>query len=144
MYKYFIVLVVFFGANFCFADNIDIQMLNMSDGQSMVFSPGFKKVNVGDTVTFKPTDPAHNSQSVFVPDGAKPWKGAMNEEVSYKFEKEGVYVYECLPHSALGMMGIIQVGSASNKEKAEKFLEKYKGKVAVNKERIDKYFNQVR
>ena len=83
-----------------------------SDGEMMVFEPAFLKVEPGDTVTFVPTDKSHNSETILgmIPEGAEAWKGKINEEVSVTLEKPGVYGFKCVPHYAMGMVGLIQVG----------------------------------
>lgn len=91
----------------------EVQMLNRgSDGQTMVFEPAFLKVEPGDTVTFVPTDPSHNSESIadLIPEGAEAWKGAINQEITVTLDVEGLYAYKCLPHFGMGMVGLIQVG----------------------------------
>lgn len=90
-----------------------VEMLNRdSEGRTMQFEPAFLKIEPGDTVTFVPTDPSHNSESIAngIPEGAEPWKGRINEEITVTFDVEGVYAYKCLPHFAMGMVGLIQVG----------------------------------
>ena len=55
------------------AEDHEVKMLNKgSDGEIMVFEPAFLKVAPGDTVTFVPTDPSHNSESIpdMIPEGA--------------------------------------------------------------------------
>lgn len=121
-----------------------VKMLNTGADGVMVFEPGFLKVNPGDTVTFVPADPAHNAVSHYVPTGAKSWSGAMNEAVTVKLEQEGVYIYKCDPHVPLGMVGVIQVGAAKNLAEAKQAAEEFKGSIAVNKERLDKYLSQVK
>lgn len=100
-----------------------VKMLNMGeDGQRMVFEPAYLQIEPGDTVTFVPTDPSHNAESIkgMLPEGAESWKGAINQEVTVIFDQEGVYGYKCLPHYAMGMVGIVQVGStASNLDTAQ-------------------------
>ena len=105
-----------------YAAEFEVKMLNKaSDGRAWEFDPPFLKIAPGDTVTFVPADKGHNSETVqdMVPEGAEPWKGKINETVSVTYEQEGVYVYRCLPHAALGMVGVIQVGeSTANLEAA--------------------------
>ncbi|HEV7276656.1 MAG TPA: pseudoazurin [Devosiaceae bacterium] len=95
------------------AEDHEVQMLNRdSEGRTMQFEPAFLQIEPGDTVTFVPTDPGHNSESIAdaIPEGAEPWKGAINEEITVTFEEPGLYAYKCLPHFAMGMVGLIQVG----------------------------------
>ena len=90
-----------------------VLMLNKdSEGRTMQFEPAFHRVAPGDTVTFVPQDKTHNSESIAKaqPEGAKGWKGKINEELSVTFDVEGFYGYKCLPHAGMGMVGLIQVG----------------------------------
>lgn len=91
----------------------EVQMLNRGpDGGVMVFAPAFLKIQPGDSVTFLPTDPGHNSETILgmIPEGAEAWKGKINEEITVTLTEPGVYGYKCLPHYPLGMVGLIQVG----------------------------------
>ena len=90
-----------------------VLMLNKdSEGRTMQFEPAFLRVAPGDTVTFVPQDKTHNSESIAKaqPEGAKGWKGKINEELTVTFDVEGFYGYKCLPHAGMGMVGLIQVG----------------------------------
>ena len=115
MKKIFIGLIMAMAVNLSAAEH-EVKMLNFGDGGSMIFEPGFLKVNKGDTIHFKSVDLAHNSESVegLIPAGASPWKGEINENISVTLNEEGVYVYQCTPHLILGMIGVIQVGEAVN------------------------------
>lgn len=96
-----------------FAEDHQVHMLNRgADGQMMVFEPAFLQIEPGDTVTFLPTDPSHNAESIpsMMPEGAETFRGAMNREVTVTFDQEGVYGIKCLPHYGLGMVAVIQVG----------------------------------
>ena len=97
-----------------FAEDMTIEMLNKrDDGAKMVYSEvDCKKVDVGDTITWVPTSKGHNVQFVTVPEGAEKIKSKNNKEVSYTFEKEGVYLYVCTPHKSMGMIGLVIVGDS--------------------------------
>lgn len=95
------------------AEDHQVQMLNKdAEGRAMQFDPAFLKIAPGDTVTFVATSKGHNSESVLTltPEGAEPWKGKINEEITVTFDAEGSFVYKCQPHLGLGMVGLIQVG----------------------------------
>lgn len=97
------------------AEDHQVQMLNKdAEGRVMQFEPAFLKIAPGDTVTFLATDKGHNSESIptLMPEGAEPWKGKINEEITVAFDVEGFYAYKCQPHLGLGMVGLIQVGDA--------------------------------
>ncbi len=128
------------------AENFDVKMVNAdASGQVMVFDPPFIKANVGDTVTFLPTDMLHNSQSVsgLIPSSANSWNGAMNEKITVELNAEGVYVYQCTPHIALGMIGVIQVGSPTNIDDVRNSVSSLESMIVMNKERVQKYLSQV-
>jgi pseudoazurin len=98
-----------------FAADHQVQMLNKdSEGRAMQFEPAFFKIAPGDTVTFVAADKGHNTESILtlMPEGAEPWKGKINEEITVTFDTEGLYAYKCQPHLGLGMIGLIQVGDA--------------------------------
>lgn len=96
-----------------FAAEHEVKMLNRgAEGENMVFEPAFLHVAPGDTVTFVPTDRSHNVETILgmIPEGAEAVKGKINEEVTITFDAPGVYGFKCLPHYALGMVALIQVG----------------------------------
>ena len=93
------------------ADHV-VKMLNKGKAGMMVYEPALLKVAAGDTVTFVPTDKTHNAESIagMIPAGAAPFKGKINQLLKVTFTKAGVYGYKCLPHYALGMVGVVVVG----------------------------------
>lgn len=101
----------------------EVRMLNKGpEGQPMQFDPAYLKIEPGDTVKFVAADRGHNAETILemIPDKGETWKGKINEEISVTFNKEGVYGYKCMPHFAMGMVGIIQVGDdVSNLDAAE-------------------------
>jgi|TARA_B100001248_G_scaffold227640_1_gene186178 pseudoazurin len=125
------------------SEEYEVKMLNFGNDGSMVFEPGFLKVNVGDTVHFKSVDMAHNSESStgLIPVNASGWKGNINEDISITLTEEGVYVYQCTPHLILGMVGVIQVGSPTNIDQIKENLGSLT--FAVNAERLQGYIDQV-
>jgi pseudoazurin len=91
-----------------------VEMLNKGpDGQRNWFEPAALFIEPGDTVRFVPTDKAHNSESLVVPEGGETWKGRLNQEVTATLTVEGLYAYKCLPHFGLGMVGLVAVGNPS-------------------------------
>jgi len=105
------------------AEDHEIQMLTTgSDGGRMVFEPAYLEVAPGDTVTFVATDPTHNAQTArgMLPEGAEGFRGAMNQDVSFTPDVEGVYGVVCQPHYGMGMVAVIKVGDgpAPNLEEA--------------------------
>lgn len=76
----------------------------------------------GDTVTFGKMAGGHNTQSVFVPEGAESWTGEMNKNITVTLTVPGIYGYLCLPHGGLGMNGVVVVGDAGDKESVMEYL----------------------
>jgi pseudoazurin len=121
------------------AKNVDITMKNNGTDGLMTFEPGFAQVQPGDTVTFIPSDKSHNSTSVLVPAGAKSWAGKMDEKITVKLDKEGIYIFKCDPHLPMGMAGVVQVGKPTNLDAAKKEAEKMSNNFSMNKDRLGKY-----
>jgi len=131
---------------FTSAANHEVKMLNSGIEGFMVFEPAVVKAAVGDTVTFKATDMAHNSASIegMIPEGANAWNGAMSQDVTVTVNKEGVYVYQCTPHSMMAMVGVIQVGgSLSNMDAIQTKVASVKAGFVTNKERLDTYLGSL-
>ena len=123
----------------------EVKMLNSGPGGTMIFEPAVIKISKGDTVHFKATDLAHNSVSIngMVPDGAETWTGALSEEISVTLNTEGVYVYQCDPHVAMAMVGVIQVGEAVNMSEIKSAADDLKANFALNGDRLDRYLEQL-
>ena len=123
----------------------NVEMMNIGTDGSMVFEPAVLYVAVGDTVHFLPTDLAHNSESVegLTPEGSVSWKGEMNKKVSVTLDKEGVYVYQCLPHVPLAMVGVIVAGQPTNLEEIREKSVNLTKSFATNKDRLEKYLTEV-
>jgi pseudoazurin len=121
-----------------FAADHQVLMLNKdSEGRPMQFEPAFLKVAPGDTVTFVAQDKGHNSESFEgkIPEGAEAWKGKINEEITVTLDTEGFYAYRCLPHFAMGMVGLIQVGETPTPDAAA-LTDKLPGKAKTRMEEL--------
>ena len=93
------------------AEDMSIDMLNKrDDGAKMVYSEDIARIDVGDTITWLPKSKGHNVHFISAPDGVELVKSKMNKEFSFTFEKEGIYLYQCTPHKAMGMIGLVVVG----------------------------------
>ena len=124
----------------------EVKMLTSNKGEMMVFEPPVLKIKPGDTVKWVNANPGHNTVSIseMTPAGGSSWDGKMNEEVSVKFDIEGVYGYKCTPHYILGMVGLIVVGDSNvNKDQAKKFAIEEESKFATNKSRFSDYFSSM-
>lgn len=127
-----------------YAAEHEIKMLNSGANGSMVFEPGFLKVAPGDTVKFIPTDAGHNTTSYSTPDGGASWSSDFNQEITVTMDKEGVYIYKCTPHLVMAMVGVIQVGKASNLNEAKTAATTLSAKFVMSKDRLDNYMAKVK
>ncbi|MBT23704.1 MAG: pseudoazurin [Gammaproteobacteria bacterium] len=120
-------------------------MLNDGEGGQMIFEPAVLKVSVGDTIHFKSVDAAHNSASIegMIPEGAETWAGQLSQDISVVLNTEGVYVYQCDPHLVMAMVGVIQVGEASNLDEIKQQAASKKSSFMMNSDRLDKYLSQL-
>ncbi|WP_240009587.1 pseudoazurin [Marinomonas algicola] len=121
----------------------EIKMLNFGAKGSMVFEPDFVQAEVGDTVTFIPSNSGHNARSYVVPDGAKSWKTPVDKPYTIALEQEGLHLFYCPPHLMMGMVGMIQVELASNLDKLMAKAPKLRSKVALKPERVDELLRQI-
>ena len=122
-----------------------VKMLNNGKEGLMVFEPAVLSIQQGDTVLFEATDVSHNSASIpgMIPQGAMPWTGAMNQDIKVTFDKEGVYVYQCTPHSMMAMVGVIKVGVPKKLEIIKGKAEDQKKAFVMNKERLTNYLLEI-
>jgi pseudoazurin len=115
------------------AAEVEVKLLNKgSDGAMMVFEPAFVKIAPGDTVKFVSADKGHNAESIkgMLPEGAAPFAGKNNEDITVKFEQEGVYGIKCLPHYGMGMVALVAVGKPGNLDQAKAVPQVGKAKQA--------------
>ncbi|RPG31788.1 MAG: pseudoazurin [Muricauda sp. TMED12] len=113
------------------AADTTVEMLNKrDDGAKMVYSEDITRIDVGDTVTWVPTSKGHNVEFIAGPDGwDAPKKSKNNKEVSITFDAPGVYLYQCTPHKAMGMIALVVVGEGTNDVSGAKVRGKSKKKL---------------
>ena len=134
--KIFIILTTIFLSSVSYAANVTVEMLNKLDKETMVFSPKIVKINTGDTVIWKSTDPGHNVSFMMkggVPEGIDKFTSKIGKDTEYTFSVPGIYAYICVPHKSMGMIGFVIVGDdLSNLDsiKSVKYIGKSK-KVAL-------------
>ncbi len=116
-------VLVFFSSNVYSAD-LTIEMLNKNKEtkKRMVYSQELVKIDVGQSIEWVPTAKAHNVEMLVGPEGYElPKKSKLSVPVTLTFEIPGIYLYQCSPHAALGMIGIVVVGGdTSNMEAVSK------------------------
>jgi len=88
------------------------------EARAVSFDPMVIKIQPGDTVAWTNMT-GHNSNSMgdeqgLIPEGGKSWKSQIGQNYSVTLETEGVYIYKCDPHYAMGMVGAIIVGEPVN------------------------------
>tara|TARA_B110000483_G_scaffold149005_1_gene177592 strand:+ start:1667 stop:2101 length:435 start_codon:yes stop_codon:yes gene_type:complete len=114
-----------------FAEDISVDMLNKrDDGAKMVYSEDISRIDVGDSITWLPTDKGHNVEFIAGPDGwDAPKKSKLSKEVTITFDTPGVYLYQCTPHKSMGMIAIVVVGTPMYSEVKDTLKDvKVKGK----------------
>ena len=86
----------------------------------MWYSEDVTRVDVGETITWKPTVGGHNVHFVAWPEEYKMTQkpsGRIGQEYTITLTEPGIYVYLCTPHVRHGMISFIIVGDdISNKD----------------------------
>ena len=129
MTRYLLIATITFWTSLSYAADVAVEMLNKLDNEYMVFSQKIVKVDLGDTIFWKSTDPGHNIEFIKggVPEGVGKFKSKLSKDTEYKFTIPGIYAYWCTPHKSMGMIGFVIVGNdLSNMDSIAKV--KYSGK----------------
>jgi pseudoazurin len=94
------------------AEMYEVKMLNRNDTGGMVYEPDYLRLEPGDRIRFRATHVTHNAATIpaMLPEGAEPFKGRINEEIEVTFTEPGFYGIQCIPHYAMGMVMLVQVG----------------------------------
>ncbi len=89
--------------------------------QATSFSPKILFIQPGDTITFTNMSPIHDALTLdgLIPEGAEGWAFGLGQNGSVTLDKEGIYIYKCNPHYAVGMAGAVIVGAATNLEQVK-------------------------
>ena len=111
------------------AKTVEIEMLNKLGKETMLYSVKLAEVDVNNKIIWKSTTKGHNVEFVVMPKGAKKFKSKINKDATYEFKVPGIYLYQCTPHKAMGMIGIVVVGNdKSNLDAVEKAKMRGKSK----------------
>ena len=116
-------------SSFSYAKTVEIEMLNKLGKERMLYSVNIAKINLNDKIVWKSSSKGHNVEFVETPKGVKKFKSKINKDATYEFKIPGVYLYQCTPHKAMGMIGIVVVGDdKSNLDKIKKVKMRGKSK----------------
>jgi len=108
-------------SNHVIAENHKIDMLNKLGKERMIYSKKVISINLNDEITWKSVDKGHNVEFIGLPKGASKYKSKISKDAKYTFSKPGIYLYQCTPHKAMGMIGLVIVGEdKSNLDKIKK------------------------
>lgn len=107
--------------------------------RSTAYDPVVLKIEPGDTVNWvNMTGHFNEFEAGNIPEGAEPSVTQMGRDVSRTFDVEGVYLYKCPPHFAMGMVGAIIVGEPVNMaEVEENAIGMYKRALTQAKQAIE-------
>ena len=103
-FYYFLIFVLV--SSFASAETIKIDFTS-DDSYSIEVA----NIGVGDTIEWLPKNEGHNVEFLAGPNmNDLPKKSDLNAFYSVTFNFPGVYLYQCSPHAAMGMIGIVVVG----------------------------------
>jgi pseudoazurin len=125
--KFIISISLFLFSSNSMAADETIEMLNKLGKESMVYSKKIVRVDIGDTVYWKSTNPGHNVEFIKggVPEGVEKFKTKFSKDAQYTFKVPGIYAYWCTPHKSMGMIGFIVVGNDKSNLEAIKKIKYY-------------------
>ena len=118
-----IMFIIF--ASHSYAKDLEIQMLNKLGKEKMVYSVKVAKIEINDQIIWKSVSKGHNVEFISMPKGVKKFKSKINKDVKYTFTIPGIYLYQCTPHKAMGMIGIVIVGGDKHNLKKIKKAKLY-------------------
>ena len=130
----FIMVIFSFLSSNAIAETFTIEMLNKLGKERMVYSEKVISINTNDEILWKSKDKGHNVELIGMPTGAKKYKSKISKDANYKFEKPGIYLYQCTPHKAMVMIGLVVVSNdKSNLDKIKKVKVYGKSKKLLKK-----------
>ena len=130
---FLIISIVFFSFE-SLAETLEIEMLNKLGKETMVYSIKVARINTNDKIIWRSVDKGHNVEFLGMPEGVKKFKSKINKDADYTFKIPGIYLYQCTPHKAMGMIGLVIVGDEKkNLDKIKKIKLKGKSKKVFKK-----------
>ncbi len=143
MKKIFLTLLFVLFSGSAFSADVTIKMLNKNKEtkKRMVYSQELVKIDAGKSIEWVATDKGHNVEMLAGPDGYElPKKTKLGDNVTIKFSVPGIYLYQCSPHAAMGMIGLVVVGGdTSNME----VIKKKKLTGSKSKKKRDKLLSEI-
>ncbi|WP_462380030.1 pseudoazurin [Pseudomonas sp. Marseille-QA0892] len=133
MKKHLALALLTLASPFVMAETHEVRMYSKGETGKMVYQPDFIAIAPGDSVHFVTDHGKHDSATIpgLLPEGAKPFKSEINENITVTFDVPGVYGIQCTPHLSKGMVMLVQVG---DKQPAPELPE---GLPDVAKQRLD-------
>ena len=141
--KFFLSLILILFTSNAYSADVSIEMLNKNKEtkKRMVYSEELVKIKVGQTIDWLPTAKGHNVEMLIGPDGYDlPKKSKLSDKVSLTFSVPGIYLYQCSPHAAMGMIGIVVVGGDTSN------MDAIKGKKVTgskSKKKVKKLLSEI-
>lgn len=90
------------------------------NARATAFDPVAIRINPGDSVRWTNMGGHNvNFEAGLIPEGAEPYTSSLGDNISRTYDREGIYLYKCDPHFAMGMVGAIIVGEPVNMEAIE-------------------------
>jgi pseudoazurin len=136
-----LLFVLFSGS--AFSADVTIEMLNKNKEtkKRMVYSQELVKIDSGKSIEWVATDKGHNVEMLAGPEGFElPKKTKLGDNVTIKFSVPGIYLYQCSPHAAMGMIGIVVVGGDTSN------IDAIKGKKVTgskSKKKVKKLLSEI-
>ena len=107
-------IIILLFSTHAIAENYTVEMLNKLGKERMVYSEKVLSIKVNDEITWKSVDKGHNVEFIGMPKGVSKYKSKISKDAKYTFTQPGIYLYQCTPHKAMGMIGLVVVGEDKN------------------------------
>ena len=109
LFTVFILIIITFFSKVVIAKTHEIDMLNKLGKERMLYSKKIVSIKTNDEIIWHSADKGHNVEFIGFPKGASKYKSKINKKANYKFTIPGIYLYQCTPHKAMGMIGLVIV-----------------------------------
>ena len=107
-------MIITLFSTYAIAEDYTVEMLNKLGKERMVYSEKVLSIKVNDEITWKSVDKGHNVEFIGMPKGVSKYKSKISKDAKYTFTQPGIYLYQCTPHKAMGMIGLVVVGEDKN------------------------------